>query len=154
MLAWSFSLAAAGLFPALLLSIWSKHVTTAGAVLGMLSGFAISAFYLVMTRYFPQAAVRELGMTALSDPASGRPLVDAARILADPGWQADMPAGLANPLASKVGWFNVGNDACGIFGLAFGFAVIMIVSIMGKRPDVKKHDLIESIRVPGARSPD
>jgi cation/acetate symporter len=140
MLAWSFSLAAAGLFPALVLG------------LGMLSGFSISLFYVVLTRYFPQAAIAELGMTALSDPASGRPLVDAARILADPGWHADVPASLANPLASKVGWLNVGNEACGIFGLAFGFAITIAVSLMGKKPSAEKQELIESIRIP--RSPD
>jgi cation/acetate symporter len=120
MLAWSFSLAAAGLFPALVLGIWWPRATTAGAVLGMLGGFGISLFYLVMT--------------PLSDPASGRPLVDAAGILADPTWRADVPASLANPLASKVGWFNVDNSACGIFGLAFGFAIAIAVSVMGKKP--------------------
>jgi cation/acetate symporter len=154
MLAWSFSLAAAGLFPALVLGIWWERVTTAGAVLGMLSGFSISLFYVVLTRYFPQAAIAELGMTALSDPASGRPLVEAARILADPGWHADVPASLANPLASKVGWFNVGNEACGIFGLAFGFAVTIAVSLMGKKPSAEKQELIESIRIPRAGRPD
>jgi cation/acetate symporter len=148
MLAWSFSLAAAGLFPALVLGIWWERVTVAGAVLGMLSGFAISAFYLVTTRYFPQAAVRELGMSALSDPVSGKALVDAARILADPRWQGDVPAGLVNPLASKVGWFNVGNDACGIFGLAAGFAVAIAVSLLGRKPSAESRERIESIRIP------
>ena len=147
-LAWAFSLAAAGLFPILVLGIWWERVTTAGAVLGMLSGFSISLFYVVLTRYFPQTAIAELGMTALFDPASGRPLVDAARILADPGWHADVPASLANPLASKVGWFNVGNDACGIFGLAAGFAITIAVSLMGKKPSAEKQERIASIRIP------
>jgi len=148
MLAWSFSLAAAGLFPPLVLGIWWERVTAAGAVLGMLGGFAISLLYVVMTRYFPQAAIGDLGMTALFDPASGRPLVDAARILADPRWHADVPASLANPLASKVGWFNVGNDACGIFGLMFGFAITIAVSLIGKKPTAEKQELVESIRAP------
>jgi cation/acetate symporter len=148
MLAWSFSLAAAGLFPAIVLGVWWRRATTAGAVLGMLSGFSISLLYVVLTRYFPQAGIAQFGMTALSDPASGRPLVDAARILADPRWHADIPAGLANPLASKVGWFNVGNEACGIFGMAIGFAITIAISLISKKPSAEKQELMESMRAP------
>jgi len=53
MVAWAFSLAAAGLFAPLVMGIWWKRTTGAGAVLGMISGFGICLFYLVMTRYFP-----------------------------------------------------------------------------------------------------
>ena len=51
MVAWAFSLAAAGNFPPLVLGIWWKRCTTAGAVAGMISGFGLTLFYLVMTRY-------------------------------------------------------------------------------------------------------
>jgi cation/acetate symporter len=53
MVAWAFSLAAAGLFAPLVMGIWWKRTNTIGAVTGMLSGFGICLFYLVMTRYFP-----------------------------------------------------------------------------------------------------
>jgi cation/acetate symporter len=53
MVAWAFSLAAAGLFAPLVLGIWWKRANKAGAVAGMLSGFGICLFYLVMTRYAP-----------------------------------------------------------------------------------------------------
>jgi cation/acetate symporter len=52
MVAWAFSLAAAGLFAPLVLGIWWKRTTAAGAILGMISGFGICLFYLVGTRYF------------------------------------------------------------------------------------------------------
>jgi cation/acetate symporter len=52
MVAWAFSLAAAGLFPALVLGIWWKRTTTAGAVAGMLCGFGLTLFYLIATRYY------------------------------------------------------------------------------------------------------
>lgn len=48
---WAFSLAAAGLFPALVLGVWSKRVNTAGAVAGMIAGFGVTAYYLVSTEY-------------------------------------------------------------------------------------------------------
>ena len=53
MVAWAFSLAAAGLFAPLVLGIWWKRANTAGAICGMISGFGICLFYLVMTRYAP-----------------------------------------------------------------------------------------------------
>jgi cation/acetate symporter len=51
MVAWAFSLAAAGNFPVLVLGIWWKRCTSAGAVTGMIAGFGLTLFYLVMTRY-------------------------------------------------------------------------------------------------------
>jgi len=52
MVAWAFSLAAAGLFAPLVLGIWWKRTTATGAILGMMSGFIICVVYLVGTRYF------------------------------------------------------------------------------------------------------
>jgi cation/acetate symporter len=52
MVAWAFSLAAAGNFPALVLGIWSKRVNATGAVAGIIAGFGVCLFYLVGTRYF------------------------------------------------------------------------------------------------------
>ena len=51
MVAWAFSLAAAGNFPVIVLGIWWKRCTTAGAVSGMIVGFGMTLFYLVMTKY-------------------------------------------------------------------------------------------------------
>jgi cation/acetate symporter len=52
MVAWAFSLAAAGLFAPLVLGIWWKRTTSTGAIVGMMSGFGVCLFYLVGTRYF------------------------------------------------------------------------------------------------------
>ncbi len=52
MVAWAFSLAAAGLFAPLVLGIWWKRTTSTGAILGMISGFGVCLYYLVATRYF------------------------------------------------------------------------------------------------------
>jgi cation/acetate symporter len=53
MVAWAFSLAAAGLFVPVVMGIWWKRTTSTAAIIGMMSGFLICLFYLVMTRYFP-----------------------------------------------------------------------------------------------------
>ena len=52
LVAWAFSLAAAGLFPALVMGVWWKRTTSTGAICGMLAGFGVTLFYLVGTRYF------------------------------------------------------------------------------------------------------
>jgi cation/acetate symporter len=52
MVAWAFSLAASGLFAPLVLGIWWKRTTSVGAIVGMMSGFAVCLYYLVGTRYF------------------------------------------------------------------------------------------------------
>jgi cation/acetate symporter len=52
MVAWAFSLAAGGLFVPLVLGIWWKRTTAAGAIVGMMAGFGITLFYLIATRYF------------------------------------------------------------------------------------------------------
>ncbi len=51
LVAWAFSLAAAGLFPALIMGVWWRRTTSQGAICGMIAGFGITLFYLIMTRY-------------------------------------------------------------------------------------------------------
>ncbi len=52
LVAWSFSLAAAGNFPALVLGIWWKRSSKFGAVLGMIAGFSTTLFYLIAYQYY------------------------------------------------------------------------------------------------------
>jgi cation/acetate symporter len=115
-------------------------------------GFGLSLFYLVVSRYYPQAGVSYFGMTALLDPADGKPLVNVAQVLADPKWLADVPASPGNPLASKIGWFNIGNLACGVFGLAAGFVTMIVVSLMGKRRSPDTRIPIDMLRAPHSRA--
>ncbi len=68
MVGWAFSLAMAGNFPALVMGIWWKRATTAGAICGIIAGFGLCLFYLVVTRYFPGIGVTYFGMTSLLNP--------------------------------------------------------------------------------------
>jgi cation/acetate symporter len=51
---WSFAMAAAGLFPALVLAVWWKRANRWGALLGMLAGFAVAAYLIAAASFYPQ----------------------------------------------------------------------------------------------------
>ncbi|MGF1623628.1 MAG: sodium:solute symporter family protein [Alphaproteobacteria bacterium] len=49
LVSYAFSLAAAGLFPALVMGVWWRRTTTTGAIWGMISGFLVTLAYLIYT---------------------------------------------------------------------------------------------------------
>ncbi|SUB00741.1 Acetate transporter ActP [Pannonibacter phragmitetus] len=51
MVAWAFSIAAAGLFAPLVLGVWWKRATNLGGILGMIAGFGITMYYLIGNVY-------------------------------------------------------------------------------------------------------
>jgi cation/acetate symporter len=63
-----------------------------------------------------------------------------------------VPASAANPLANKVGWFDLNNINCGLLGMPLGFLVIIVVSLMGKEPSREMQALIDEIRKPRGRT--
>jgi len=148
MVGWAFSLAMAGNFPALVMGVWWKRATTAGAICGIMAGWGICLFYLVTTRYYPQAGVAYFGMSSLLNPETGKALINVTQIMADPKWIADVPASAANPMASKVGWFDLNNINCGLLGMPLGFLVIYVVSQFTKAPSAEMQAFIDEIRKP------
>lgn len=52
MVAWAFSIAASGLFPALVMGIWWKRTTNVGAIAGMAAGYGVCLYYLIMTQFY------------------------------------------------------------------------------------------------------
>jgi cation/acetate symporter len=139
MVGWAFSLAMAGNFPPLVLGIWWKRCTTPGAIAGMIAGFSLCLFYLLVTRYFPQAGVDYFGMSAMTNPVTGAPLVDITKPIA--------PAA-----AQRVGWFGLNNINCGLLGMPFGFLVTYVVSMMTEAPSKEMQSFIDDIRKPRGRT--
>ena len=152
MVGWAFSLAMAGNFPALVLGIWWKRTTTTAAILGMFAGWGICLFYLVTSRYFPQMGVNYFGMTSLLNPTTGLPVVDIAKVMADPQWMHQWPALATNPMANRVGWFDLNNINCGLLGMPLGFLVMIVVSWFGKPPPAEMQALVDEIRKPRGRT--
>jgi len=98
LVALSFSLAAAGNFPALCLGIWWKRCTPSGAVAGMIAGFGTTLAYMIYTEPAP---------FGFGGPELATFLVDDATHGADAG---------------------IDNIAAGIFGVPIGFLVMFVVS--------------------------
>jgi cation/acetate symporter len=151
MVGWAFSLAMAGNFPGLVMGIWWKRTTTAGAIAGIIAGFGLCLFYLVTTRYFPGAGVKYFGMTSLLNPVTGAPITDVAKAMTLPNAMEAFPT-LAHPLANKVGWFNLNNINCGLLGLPLGFLTIIVVSLLGKEPSKEMQAYVDEIRKPRGRT--
>jgi cation/acetate symporter len=147
MVSWAFSLAAAGIFPALVMGIWWKRSNSWGCAAGMIVGFGLCLTYLVVSRYFPGFGVAYLGMTSLLNAATGAPLVDLAKAMAAPNafehWVT-----LAHPMASKVGWFNVNNISSGLFSIPVGFLTIWIVSLLTPAPSAAVQEMVDNTRRP------
>jgi cation/acetate symporter len=152
MVGWAFSLAMAGNFPALVMGIWWKRSTTQGAIAGIIGGFGLCLFYLVVTRYFPGFGVKYAGMTSLLNPVTGAPVVaDMAAAMARPDAMAAWTP-LSHPLANKVGWFNLNNINCGLLGMPLGFLLIYVVSLMTPEPSKEMQALVDEIRKPRGKT--
>jgi cation/acetate symporter len=151
MVGWAFSLAMAGNFPALVMGIWWKRATTAGAIAGIIGGFGIAIFYLVCTRYFPGYGVAYFGMSSLSNPAGAPLIADMAKAMAAPN-AMDTWVAASHPLASRVGWFGLTNIAAGLIGMPVGFALIYVVSLVTKAPSKELQAFVDEIRKPRGRT--
>ena len=151
MVGWAFSLAMAGNFPALVMGVWWKRTTAAGAMAGIVAGFGLCLFYLVVSRYFPGFGVKYAGMTSLLNPITGAPVVDIAKAMALPNAMEAWPT-LAHPMANKVGWFNLNNINCGLLGMPVGFLTIIVVSLLGKEPSKEMQAYVDEIRKPRGRT--
>ncbi|MCZ8259655.1 MAG: cation acetate symporter [Beijerinckiaceae bacterium] len=154
MVAWAFSLAAGGLFPALVLGVWWKRTTKQGAIAGILAGFFVTLFYLVITRYWPHIGVQYFGMVSNLNPITGAPLISADAMkaaLSNPAL-LDGPVAASHPLQSRVGWFNINNISSAAFGLPVGFLVMYVVSLMTPAPSKELQQFIDEVRKPRGKT--
>jgi cation/acetate symporter len=70
LVAWAFSLAAASFFPALVMGIWWKRANRPGACWGMTVGLAITAYYMIGSRFY---GVSWFGTQTIASAAFGLP---------------------------------------------------------------------------------
>jgi len=71
LVAWAFSLAAASFFPALVMGIWWKRANRTGACIGMIAGLAITAYYMIGSRFY---GVSWFGTQTIASAVFGLPV--------------------------------------------------------------------------------
>jgi cation/acetate symporter len=71
LVAWAFSLAGASFFPALVMGIWWKRANKAGACIGMIVGLAVTAYYMIGSRFY---GVSWFGTHTIASAVFGLPL--------------------------------------------------------------------------------
>jgi len=143
LVAWAFSLAASGFFPALLLGIWWKRANSWGAVAGMIAGFGTALGLLLVTEIAPDFAIDVLAMT----PIAGGP-----GALADQSAEAVLTGARIAPSAAPVGWFGLSNIATAIVGMPVGLLVMLVVSLVTPAPAAALRAFVDDIRLPRGRS--
>ncbi|MFN0041919.1 MAG: sodium:solute symporter family protein [Alphaproteobacteria bacterium] len=159
MVAWAFSIAAAGLFPALVLGIWWKRTTSIGACLGMISGLGVCLFYLIGTRYYPMWWIATFGgpeVLASLQPAmdklkAAQEALTAAGASATDELKAAVTASakaIETQAMAKANWWGLRNISAGIFGIPAAFVVTILVSLVTRAPSKEMQDFIDSVRVP------
>jgi cation/acetate symporter len=150
MVAWAFSLAAAGLFPALVLGVWWKRTTTAGAIAGIIAGFGVCVYYLLATRYFAPSFYETWGWLsgASAEAATRYQELKAAVAAAAPDAQAAAYRAFDSYAQTIASWWGIKNLSAAAFGLPVGFAVMIVVSLMTKAPSKEMQDFIENVRIP------
>lgn len=153
---WAFSLAASGLFPALVLGIWWKRANGWGAAAGMIAGFGLGLYYMIGTHFFPVAfhdlwgPFSSASDTAVRKLAGLQSVWSAAGADAKPAAWAALEA-QARGTAAHAGvanWFGVLTASAALFAVPLGFAVIALVSLLTPKPWPETIALVDEMRRP------
>lgn len=169
LVAWAFSIAAAGLFAALVMGVWYKKTTNIAAALGMAVGYVVTFGYLLHTEFFGLdfiqlfgskdailAAARQAAAIATAPEelkAEAAALIANAATLKDGALSfignAIMPTDSVVLRGRVVGrLWGINNISGAIFGVPISFLVIYLVSKITPAPSQAMQDFIDDIRIP------
>ena len=123
LVSWAFSIAASGLFAGLVLGIWWKRCGNAGGVWGIVFGFGVCMFFLVLTEFYGPWFQSSFGWLISMDIVSIR------------GRQVAYPWG-------------INNISVGIFGIPAAFVAQWIFGKLSQPASREMQEFIDSIRVP------
>ncbi len=169
LVAWAFSIAASGLFAALVMGVWYKKTTDAAACWGMSVGFGFTFIYLIWTEF--------AGLDFIELFGSKEAIVNAAKqtvalAKVDPELKAYAQKIVDNAASVKDGamsWFGslffttdtvvirgrtvarlwtLNNISGGIIGVPLSFLTIYVVSKFTRAPSEAMMNFIDDIRVP------
>jgi cation/acetate symporter len=171
LVAWAFSIAAAGLFAALVMGVWYKKTTNAAACWGMAVGYVFTFGYLIWTEFYGLSFIELFG-TKEAILAAARQTVGLPDNLVAPELKAYAQGLVANAAQIQDGamsWFGqlilttdttvirgrvvarlwtLNNISGGIIGVPLSFLTIWVVSKFTTAPSQAMQDFIDDIRVP------
>ncbi len=131
-LGWAASLAAGSLFAPLVLALWWRRASAWGVAAGLLSGAAVTIYYIVGTRFFAAdfheawSHLQSVSPRALQDYAALR----RAIVGTDGAAREAMIAALDVKAQALAGWWGLRNLAAGILGLPLAATVTVVVSLL------------------------
>ena len=129
---WGFTLAAAGLFPALVFGLWWKRANAWGACTAMLLGLTVCLYYVVATRFFAVSFYEMWGFLSNAGPVAVERFdeLKQAWIAAEQGQVQDAAWIQLDSHAQMIAnWWGVTNLAAALFALPVGFIGIVVVSL-------------------------
>lgn len=174
LVAWAFSIAAAGLFAALVMGVWYKKTTNVAAILGMLVGYVVTFGYMIHSEWFglhfiqlfgtsdrivaaarqvqginPQFVSEALRAEAAAIVANAASVKDGALAWLGNIWGSPMNTDtivLRNRVTGRL--WGIGSISAGVFGVPISFLVIYVVSQFTPKPSQAMQDFIDDIRIP------
>lgn len=129
---WAFTLAAAGLFPALVAGLWWRRANAYGAAAAMLVGLAVAVFYLVGTRYFAVAFFEVWGSLSSAGPTAREIFgeLNEAWIAAAPGAPKDAAwAALEAHAQTIANLWGTNGLATALLALPAAIVALVVVSL-------------------------
>jgi cation/acetate symporter len=129
---WAFTLAAAGLFPALVAGLWWRRASAAAAAAAIVAGLGVSVFYLVGTRYFAVPFFETWPTLSSAGPTAREifGVLQQAWAAAQPGpSKAAAFAALDAHAQTMADWWGIRPLASALIALPAGLAVMIVVAI-------------------------
>jgi len=171
LVAWAFSIAAAGLFAALVMGVWYKKTTNAAACWGMAVGYLVTFCYLIWSEFYglhfmqtfatKEAILRAATATAALPLATVELKAYAAGLVANASeikdgsvaWLGSLWSGLPSDHVVLRGrvvgrLWGLNNISGGIFGVPLSFLTIYLVSKFTTAPSLAMQNFVEDIRIP------
>jgi cation/acetate symporter len=138
MATWAFTLAAAGLFPALIGGLWWRRANGAGAAAAILTGLAVTLVYIGVTRFFAVPLFEALPSLSSAGPMASETFDDLkqAWTAAAPGQVKDAAwLALDQHAQSIANLWGIKNLATVILALPAGILSLIAVSLLTARDE-------------------
>jgi cation/acetate symporter len=148
--AWSFSLAASGLLPVLVLGLWWPRANRQGAIAGIAVGLGLCLYYFLAPRFIPITFYETSSFlsNATPDDVANYLRLKQAYLAAGEGDKAAALAALEDEARGLGNWGGVPAACAALFAVPAGFLVTVIVSLFTPPPPEDVQRFVAALREP------